>query len=224
MTPPIALVNQRGGRFATELGIDLASPDANERFRWLIAAVLYGARISEAVARRTWQHFARRGVLTPQRILETGWDGLVALLDAGGYARYDYKTATKLSTLSRSLLEHYGGNLDTLHAAARDARDLEQRLHALAPGIGAVTVQIFLRELAGIWPKAAPPLSELALVAARALGYVDPDATPEAARRRLEALWKASAPRTLAFADFESALVREGLRMRRAASGAQRVS
>ncbi len=121
----------RGGSYATALGIDLASPDTNERFKWFLAAMLYGARISELLATRTWREFAARRVLTPQRMRDAGWDKLVAILDAGGYTRYDYKTATKLLAVCTALMRDYGGNFDALHAAAADPRDLETRLKAL---------------------------------------------------------------------------------------------
>jgi hypothetical protein len=216
---PGELVKNRGGRYASELGIDLAAPDAGERFKWFLAAVLYGTRISEALASRTWHQFADRGVLTPEAILATGWDGLVAILDAGGYVRYDYKTATKLLDACAALMRDYGGSLDALHDAAADPRDLENRLKALGTGIGDTTVGIFLRELRGIWPRAKPPLSPLALAAATALGYLRP-ASDDADRAlaRLQQVWTAAAHPALAFAEFESALVREGLHLRHLAA------
>lgn len=213
---PGELVKSRGGRYAGALGIDLASPDAGERFRWLLAALLYGARISETLATRTWREFAAHGVLTPGRIVATGWGGLVALLDAGGYARYDYKTATKLLAVCEALMRDYGGSLDALHAAAADRHDLENRLKALGKGIGDTTVGIFLRELRGVWDKAEPPLSRLALDAATALGYLRPGPhDPDQALAQLRRLWAADGQPAAGFADFGSALVREGLRLRR---------
>ena len=216
---PVDLVKSRGGRYASELGIDLAAPDAGERFRWFLAAVLYGTRISESLARRTWHEFAARGVLTPARVAAAGWEGLVAILDAGGYVRYDYKTATKLLEMCASLTRDYRGSLDVLHDSAADPRDLEKRLKALGNGIGDTTVGIFLRELRGIWPRAKPPLSPLALAAAKALGYTTP-ATDDADRApvRLQKVWTAAGQPASAFAEFEAALVREGLRLRRQAA------
>ena len=216
---PDELVQSRGGRYASELGIELAAPDAGERFKWFLAAVLYGTRISESLASRTWREFAARGMLTAQRILATGWDGLVAILDAGGYVRYDYKTATKLLDVCDALMRDYGGSLDALHDAAADPRDLENRLKALGKGIGDTTVGIFLRELRGIWDRAAPPLSPLAMAGARTLGYLPP-ASDDADRAlvRLQRAWSADRQPAADFAEFESALVREGLRSRRLAS------
>lgn len=218
-TAPGDLVKRLGGRYASALGIDLESIDAGERFKWFLAAVLYGARIPEALATRTWNEFSAHGVLTPERILETGWDGLVDILDAGGYVRYDYKTATKLLDVCAALMRDYGGSLDALHAAAADARDLENRLKAMGKGIGDTTVAIFLRELRGIWPRAVPPLSPLALAAAAALGYLRPAiGNADRALAELRKAWAADGQSAGGFAEFESALVREGLRLRRLSS------
>jgi hypothetical protein len=216
---PAELVSRCGGLYARALGIDPGAADAGERFKWFLAAVLYGTRISESLATRTWRAFAARGVLTPDRILATGWDGLVGILDAGGYVRYDYKTATKLLDVCAALMRDYGGNLDALHAAAADPRDLENRLKALGKGIGDTTVAIFLRELRGIWVKAEPPLSPLALAAAKSLGYLRTTVKDtDRALARLQQMWAADGQPGRGFAGFESALVREGLRVRRMAS------
>jgi hypothetical protein len=215
---PGELVRNVGGRYASALGIDLAGPDAGERFKWFVAAMLYGARISESLATRTWREFASRDVLTPGRILETGWDGLVGMLDVGGYVRYDYKTATKLLDVCTALTRDYGGNLDILHGAAADARDLEHRLKALGKGIGDTTVCIFLRELRGIWERADPVLSPLALTAAIESGYLRSSTQdPARALSILHKVWLADGQPAEDFADFESALVRQGLRLRRQA-------
>ena len=216
---PGQLVKSRGGRYARALGIDLAAPGAGERFKWFLAAVLYGTRISESLASRTWREFAVRGVLTPERIVATGWDGLVAILDAGGYVRYDYKTATKLLEVCAALTRDYGGSLDALHDAAADPRDLENRLKSLGRGIGDTTVGIFLRELRGIWHRAEPPLAPLAQAGAAALGYLRaPVDDADRALARLQQAWAADGQPAAGFAEFESALVREGLRLRRLAS------
>ena len=215
-TDPGEVVKSRGGRYAGALGIDLAAADGGERFKWFLAAVLYGTRISESLATRTWREFAVRDLLAPDRIVATGWDGLVGILDAGGYVRYDYKAATKLLNVCAALMRDYGGSLDALHDAAADPRDLERRIKALGKGIGDTTVGIYLRELRGIWAKAEPPLSPLAISGATALGYLragTPD--PDRALARLRHLWETDGQPAAGFADFESALVREGLRLRR---------
>jgi hypothetical protein len=144
--------------------------------------------------------------------LGAGWDELVEALDAGGYVRYDFKTATKLLEVMRALGKRYGGDLNRLHRMARNGRDLEDRLRALGKGIGDVTVQIFLRELRNLWSKADPPLSPLATLAAehlRLLGRAY-GGGPMCEIQRLQRCWRANAVAGYAFLDFEAALVRLG--------------
>jgi len=59
-TRPTDLLKSRGGRYASSLGIDVAAADAGERFKWFLAALLFGTRISAALAIRTWKAFAAR--------------------------------------------------------------------------------------------------------------------------------------------------------------------
>lgn len=183
--------------------------DSQEVFKWFLASILYGARISETIANNTYRVFERNGVLSPDRILETGWDGLVLLLDVGGYVRYDFKTATKLLEVMAALKERFDGDLNVLHAQAQSPRDLEQKLMGLGKGIGPATVNIFLREMRYDWDKADPLPQDLAVMAARNLGLV------QAVERRevlneLRAVWERQALPGWSFADFESALVRLG--------------
>ena len=98
-----ALIKQHRGRFSVELGIDLSSGLSREIFRWFLASVLFGARISESIVKKTFQEFDTRGIVSPKTVLDTGWDRLVEVLDHGGYVRYDFKTATKLLDLCRTL-------------------------------------------------------------------------------------------------------------------------
>lgn len=147
------LLKEWGSRFSTELGINIDSGSSGEIFKWFLASILFGTRIRQSAAMQTYREFKKRGVLTPDAILKTGWDGLVQILDAGGYARYDFKTATKLLGISEMLNNRYSGDLNRLHEEARDPGDLESRLMEFK-GVGEVTVNIFLRELRDIWQKA----------------------------------------------------------------------
>jgi hypothetical protein len=207
------LLGKFKGRFAGELELDLKSgPEARQK--WFLAAILYGARISGVLAARTFRVFAAAGVYAPEAFLAQGWDNLVALLDQGGYARYDFKTATKLLKIMATLQGRYQGSLERLHEAAADPEDLERRLMELAPGIGPATANIFLRELRGVWPKAEPDLSILAQAAAEHLGLVPPGLNPREALGALERHWQAQPVAGYDFADLEAALVRLGLELR----------
>ncbi|MEM4657814.1 MAG: hypothetical protein QXX77_05265 [Candidatus Methanosuratincola sp.] len=142
--------------YSEELGIDLASGDDRELFKWFLASVLFGARISETIAKNTYRAFEKYGLLEPQKILEAGWSFLVySVMSEGGYVRYDEKTSRKILTLCEALLKDYGGSLRRLHDEASSSRDLEKRLTGLY-GIGPTTVNIFLRELRPFWEKSDP--------------------------------------------------------------------
>ncbi len=197
------------GKFAGELGINPgAGPE--ERQKWFLAAIFYGARISGSLAARTYRVFVSREIYAPQAILDQGWNNLVALLDEGGYTRYDYKTATKLLKLMGALTEHYEGSLERLHQVSADYDDLEARLRALAPGVGPATANIFFRELRGTWPKAEPPLGELAQLAGEHLNLLAPGLTAQAALVALKKHWRRRPVPGKDFADLEAALVRLG--------------
>ena len=172
MEPAIKVLLERlGMRFSQELGINLRKED--EIFRWFLASILFGARISETIVINTYKEFERKKVLTPEKILSTGWDGLVRILDDGGYVRYDFKTATKLLEIMKALKERYQGDLNRLHSQAKDERDLEKRIRELGKGMGEVTTNIFLRELRDVWEKADPLPGDLVIQAARNLGLTE---------------------------------------------------
>lgn len=204
---PRRLIELLGGMYSRELGIDLSEPDRTRIFRWFLAAKLMGARIPTKAALLTWKEFARRGIDTPERIRQSGWDGLVAILDEGGYARYDFSTATRLLAIAGDLLERYRGDLNDLHDRSDGPKDLEVRLMGLGKGVGPVTANIFLREMRSVWPKADPAISPLALLAARDLGLAKGKGNPLDALRKT---WAAEKARGYNFSDFEAALVRLG--------------
>ena len=151
--------------YSRELGLDLRKP--GDRFKWFLASMLFAKRISAEISKKTFLLFEAEGLATPDAILRAGWDKLVEVLDAGGYVRYDFSTATNLLEMAKGLKQRYG-NLERVHKQAADPRDLERLLQELR-GIGPTATNIFLRELRGIWPKAKPKPSELALKVARRL-------------------------------------------------------
>ncbi|MCK4389924.1 MAG: hypothetical protein KAV83_06785 [Desulfobacterales bacterium] len=156
---------KRSQLYSEELGIKLSKND-KEYFKWFLASLLFGGRISETIAKNTYRAFVRYGLLTPQEILETGWDFLVnPIMREGGYVRYDGRKSSQILRDFRTLLDEYGGSLKKLHRISIDSKDLENRLLAFY-GVGPITVNIFLRELRPHWHKADPdPLpivSELA--------------------------------------------------------------
>jgi endonuclease III len=148
------LVKELGMPFSSALGVNLQSAKEKEIFKWFLASVLFGKRISFHTAIKTYERFKSCNVLTPKAIIETGWDGLVKILDDGGYVRYDFSTASKLLDLVKQLRDKFG-SLTELHRQAKNAKDLEEKLMEFK-GIGPVTANIFLRELRTVWKKADP--------------------------------------------------------------------
>jgi endonuclease III len=204
-----AFVEKFGMRYPEILGIDLRSRREEEIFKWFLASILFGAPITGTSVIKTYKCFERYGVLTPQKILETGWDGLVRILDEGSYTRYDFKTADKLLEVMRNLMENYGGKLTKIHEEARDHADLEAKLKSLGKGVGDVTVSIFLRELRGTWEKAKPKPTSLVVMAAKNLGIID-EKTPKDVIQQLEDFWSENAVAGKSFINFETALLRLG--------------
>jgi len=150
------LISQYGKLYSEQLGIKIRTKTEKEFFKWFLASVLFGKRISEHIAMKTYREFEGARILTPKKILEAGWDRLVELLDAGGYVRYDFSTATRLLELSSELLNRYDEKpLTRIHGIARDKSELESILQSFK-GIGPVTTNIFLRELRTVWEKADP--------------------------------------------------------------------
>jgi endonuclease III len=159
---------ERNPLYSEELGIDLAQRTEAAYFRWFLASLLFGARISETTARNTYRAFIGHDLTSPTKILAAGWDFLVyPVMREGGYVRYDGRKSTQVLRDCQALIADYGGSLQRLHDAANDARDLEEKLLAFY-GVGPVTANIFLRELRPFWAKADPdPLPAVGKLARR---------------------------------------------------------
>jgi endonuclease III len=152
--------------YSDELGLDLTKPE--DRFKWFLASILFAKRISAEAAKETYLCFEREELTSPDALLDAGWERLVEVLDSGGYTRYDFSTATKLLGIMKTLKEKYG-SLERLYAESISPRDLENRLQEFK-GIGPVGANIFLRELRGIWEKAKPNASPMAVSTAQKIG------------------------------------------------------
>ena len=198
-----ALVRRYGLPYSAALGIDVRSCRLAELSKWFLASMLYAKPIREETATRTYKIFEAEDRTTAQRIVGAGWEGLVGLLDAGGYVRYDFSTADRLLGVFGNLQAKYGGDLNRLHAAAKDSGDLERLLKGLGKGIGDVTVAILLRDLQGIWSKAKPRLTPLERLAMRKLGLSESALEATARRLRVNPV------------RLRTALARYGIRLRR---------
>ena len=152
--------------YSEELGLDLKKSE--DRFKWFLASILFAKRISAETAKETYLHFEQGKLTSADAILQAGWDRLVEVLDSGGYTRYDFSTATNLLGIAKTLKEKYG-SLERVYSESSSPRDLEKRLQGFK-GVGPVGVNIFLRELRGVWEKAKPTPSSMAMLTAQRIG------------------------------------------------------
>jgi hypothetical protein len=156
--------------YSEALGIDLAAGGDEAAFAWFLASLLYGGRIAESIAERTYAVFAAEGLLSPAAIIAAGREHLInPVMRRGGYVRYDNRKVDQILRACHTISEDYGGRLGALHEAAADVADLEARLKAIY-GIGPVTANIFLRELRPVWAKADPAPLPVVAGLARVLG------------------------------------------------------
>jgi len=134
---------------AKKLGIDLSSRKEQDLFKWFLACLLFGKPIQQEIAERAYVELVSAGLDSPDRVLRSGWDELVRLLDAAHYVRYDFSTATKLLEVCEELKQRYG----TLTNLVRQAKTLSQLCARLRQfkHIGPVTARIFVREVAPVW-------------------------------------------------------------------------
>lgn len=132
-----------------ELGIDLDSGKEEELFKWFLACLLFGKPIQQTVAKRAYFEFVKKGLLSPGKILEAGWNKLVRILDKGHYVRYDFSTAAKLLAVSKELKARYGA-VGEIVRRSKNRKDLDARLQEFN-GVGPVTAGIFLSGFSESW-------------------------------------------------------------------------
>lgn len=168
------LLEHCGRTFAEEAGIRLR--DAPQPlYRLLVLSCLLSARIRSNIAVAAARDLSASGMRDARRMKEASWQERVDALGRGGYRRYDERTATQLGDGAQLLLEKYGGDLRKLRAEADGDVDRLRSLLQEVPGLGPAGVNIFLREVQGIWTEAAPLLDPKALQGAAAIGLPEDD-------------------------------------------------
>jgi endonuclease III len=205
------LLKNYGKLYSNELGIDVKK----EPFKWFLASILFGARISTGIAKKTYRAYEQAGLTSPRKLASIDEMTLIKIHGRGGYARYDGITAEYILGVARKLLEDHDGEIRKLDEVSRDPRDLERRLQEFR-GVGPVTAKIFLRELRGIWRNADPEPTAVELSAAKNLGILQSNGD---ALKRLREFWGENAVEGYSFRHFEAALVRLGLKLRRKKRG-----
>lgn len=161
---------------ADALGLDLSANTPSPLFQWLIASLLFSARISADQAESAARALFEQGWRTADAMSATSWEQRVKVLNRAGYARYDESTSRYIGDATERLLDLYDGDLRALRdEAERDPAAIRAALKAFK-GIGDVGADIFLREAQLAWPELAPFADARALEAAGKLGLpTDPE-------------------------------------------------
>ncbi len=149
------LIKDLGKTYSSLLGINIEKRTEKEIFKWWIAALFFGARISEQIAVHTYKEFEKADLLEFKNLAKASQLKLIKILGKGGYARYDGLTSEKLRRMCKKLKQEYNSRITNIHKEAKNPEDLEKRLQEFWR-VGPVTANIFLRELRTAWKKANP--------------------------------------------------------------------
>lgn len=131
---------------AKDLNIKVDSGKEQALFKWFLANYLFGHRISQQIAVRTWQVFMDNGLTSAQKIAGQSWQHLVDLLGEGHYKRYDESTARNLLEMATFLQTRYQGKISHLIQTADNKNALSAKLQEIK-GVGPKVSEIFLREI-----------------------------------------------------------------------------
>lgn len=166
------LMARHGRSYCDEIGIALADKPS-PLFRWLVASLLFSARIGAPQAVEAAKALSKAGWRTADRMAAATWEERVRVLNGNGYARYDESTSRMLADTAGTLIEDYGGDLRRLRAAADGDVKRAERLLTAFKGIGPTGAAIFLREAQGLWTEFRPYVDPKALKAGKQLGLGD---------------------------------------------------
>lgn len=165
-----ALMQRHGETFCDQLAIPIAQGTPSPLFRWLVASILFSARINADIACAAARALSESGWRTAQAMNESTWEERTKVLNQAGYARYDESTSRMLGESAQMLLEQYNGDLRILREKAGAKPQTERRLLKEFKGLGDVGVDIFFREVQLVWDELYPFLDKHALDAADQLG------------------------------------------------------
>ncbi|MFE1958614.1 endonuclease [Streptomyces sp. NPDC059479] len=166
------LLATHGRTYADQAGIQLRNTP-QPLYQLLVLACLLSARIRSDTAVAASRALSEAGFRDARRMADATWQQRVDALGLGGYRRYDERTSTQLGVGAELLLDKYHGDLRRLREAAGGDMGTLRSLLREVPGLGPVGVDIFLREVQGIWPEVAPYLDKKTLQGARKRGLPD---------------------------------------------------
>ncbi|CEA09533.1 hypothetical protein BN1051_02903 [Arthrobacter saudimassiliensis] len=126
-----------------DLGIDTTGGDPEALYRWFLASLLFGNRIEQATAARTYHVLIENGLTSPEAFAGISREDLSALLVEGGYRHYRWLEDDELHRTMAAVSSRYGSVKSMLRSSG-SAGDLEHRLLAF-DGVGPTTARIFMQ-------------------------------------------------------------------------------
>ncbi|HVV66762.1 MAG TPA: hypothetical protein VHB72_01670 [Candidatus Saccharimonadales bacterium] len=128
-----------------DLGIKLHDGSGNDHFKWLLACQLFGARISQDIAAKTYKLLDEQGYTSPDKLASANWQELVDILGEGGYRHYDESTARELIAMGKLVKQKYAGSFQKVLDDADNKRAVKKSVQEFK-GIGPKAADIFARE------------------------------------------------------------------------------
>jgi hypothetical protein len=163
------LLDLHGRTYAAELGFDTDVNSPSVLFR-LLCALLFSARIRASIGVAAAKALADQGWITARKMADASWAARAQVLNEAGYARYDERTSRWLGETAVLLRDRYDGDLRQLREEAGRDPSEQRRLLKECKGLGDTGVDIFFREVQGVWGELYPFADERALDGAEALG------------------------------------------------------
>lgn len=158
---------------AEMLRIDVSKNTPAPLYQWLVASLLFSARIAADQAQSAARALFDAGWRTPRKMAGSTWAQRVKVLNGSGYARYDESTARFLGETTAKVLDLYKGDLRNLREAAAHDPDGERARLKAFKGIGDVGADIFFREVQVVWDELYPFADRKALAVGKKIGLGD---------------------------------------------------
>ena len=127
-----------------DLGIEVDRSD-QQLYRWFLASLLFGRNIRQAQAAKTYRVLIDHGFTSPGRFADVDAQRLSAVLDEGGYDRFDDQMADELLRVMAGVVADHG-SVHRLVATSADRAEAERRMTAYK-GVGPTTARIFLDQV-----------------------------------------------------------------------------
>lgn len=135
---------------SADLNIHLAADDDHALFKWLVASFLMGKRIQGEIAADAYRVIVEKHQRdTSRKLASCTHRELVKMLGEARYTRYDESTAERLLKLSEKLNAEYAGKVTHVRKLSENKAEFQKRLKEFE-GVGPKTVEIFMRDAAGV--------------------------------------------------------------------------